>query len=152
MDSIFTFIDINKLSFFAFGNKTDGKYSVISDKTTGWKTRGFSENFGIIADLPKDKTKVYFINIEKKFFVLDTDTKEANDNLLNFLETNKITYVSTPSYNNYYNGKTYKNHYWFSYDDDIMDLYDLTKHVGISDGLDLITDHISEPIYNKLPK
>jgi len=152
MNPIFTFIDLNKLSFFAFGDKKDGKYSVISDKATGWKTRGFSENFGIICDIPKDKIKVYFINIEKKFFVLDTDTKEANDNLLNFLETNKIKYFSTPSYNNYYNGKTYKNHYWFSYDDDISELYNIKKYIGISDGLDLITDVISEPIYNKLPQ
>jgi hypothetical protein len=153
-ENIFTFCDLNKLPFYYFGGKQDGKYSVISDKATGWQLRSFSENIVNLPDANKvaKVAKVAMINITNKFFVLDADTEEANDLMIDFLKDNNIDYYSTPSHSNVYNGKSYKNHYWFKYDDDLIDNYEITKKVGVKPGLDRITGIIAEPKGNQFIK
>lgn len=153
-ENIFTFCDLNKLPFYYFGGKQDGKYSVISDKATGWQLRSFSENIVNLPDANKvaKVAKVAMINITNKFFVLDADTEEANDLMIDFLKDNNIDYYSTPSHSNVYNGKSYKNHYWFKYDEDLIDNYEITKKVGVKPGLDRITSIIAEPKGNQFIK
>ncbi len=99
---------------------------------------------------PKDNALL--INIRKRFIVLDADTPEAGEKIIQLLTKYKIyneeyqkNYITT-SISNVLQGKKYKLHFWLK-----KKGHEIKKITNCYNcGLDLITDYICEPINNKI--
>lgn len=89
------------------------------DPVYEWQKKSFDELQQISTE-DKNGFMVKTMNNDKRFVILDTDNKRADDFVKQLIKDNNLNTVSTPSYKHLNQQLTFNNHYWFELPKDFI--------------------------------
>ena len=112
MSKIGDFIDLNKFVHCPIGYD-DKDY----DAPPNWENQTYEKLKELKTD-NKNGFKIDTLSGENKYIVLDTDDETSNKFILSMNKKFNLNTVSSPSYHNITDKKSFRNHYWYKIDDD----------------------------------